>query len=226
MKRLSREDLASRRQFDWRVVRRMSIRPYKFTAHRTAQDAESGRHPIETEDEARYALHYRADYGIRTLIGPGIYSSRTIIRVDVSHPDYPFAVPTAWVVQTGESELPYSPHFADGVPFCNGTIWRSDGHILLGHYLIHLARLLNWQEELSPQYGGYNRAAVEWWRTHLNRPLDPHLVYPSMPVDELYGKVTVGTPRGGGFRAAGSAIAPGGKAGFRAADKFADGIGT
>jgi hypothetical protein len=221
MRNLTQSNLAGRRRFDWRVVRQMNNQRYRFTAHRTAQDAESGRHSIEMEDQARYALHYRAEYGIKTLIGPGAYSSRTVIRVDVSHPAYPFTEPTGWPVKTGESKVPYSPHFADGLPVCNGSIWRSDGNILLGHYLIHLARLLNWQEELSPEYGGYNPAAVQWWRKNINRPLDPKLVYPALPLEELYGKVVVSKPSAGGFRAANVATVSGAQGGFRTMGQLA-----
>ena len=201
MKRLPNQDLASRREFDWRVIRKMNNRQCAFTAHRTPQDAANGLRPIKSEQDARLALHYRAQYRIRTLVGPGEYSACTVIRVDASSADYPFGEPTGWVVEDGAGKLPYSPHFARGRPICNGSIWRSDGHILLGHYLIHIARLLNWDEELRPGYGGYNQAAVTWWRTNVGQPLDPQLVYPALPIDDLYGEVTVRNTQESGFQA-------------------------
>lgn len=201
MKTLSQTDKTSRRAFDLRVVRKMSDEHYQFTAHRTAQDAASGQRPIVEEEHARFAEHYRGVYNIRTLVGAGEYSSQTIIRVDAAHRDYPFVEPVGWVVEEGASRLPYSPHFAHGVPICNGTIWRPDGSVLMGHYLIHLARLLNWDEQLPRGYKGYNGEAVQWWRKHINRPLEPDLTYPALPVEDLYGEVTVGSVGGGGFRA-------------------------
>lgn len=184
---LSHNDLASRREFDWRVVMRMVTEIYQFTAHPTPQDAQDGTNPITTEQEARFALHYRARFNVRTLIGPGEYSPYTLIHVDISSPQYPFFEPVAWVIQRGESQLPFSPHFASNLPVCNGTVWRPDGNVLLGHYVIHLAKLLNWDEQLWPDYGGWNPAAVEWWKKNLNRPLTPDLTYPVMPADVAYG---------------------------------------
>lgn len=200
MMRLCPADRASRREFDWRVVGKMSGGQYRFTAHRTAQDAASGHHPILGAQDARYAVHYRAVYALRTLVGPGQYSPQTIVRVDASDPGYPYAEPTGWVVEDAGSRLPYSPHFARGVPICNGTVWRRDGRVLMGHYLIHIAHLLNWDEILPPNYGGYNSAAIRWWRENINRPLDPDLIYPALPIEDLYGAVVVSNPRRGGFR--------------------------
>ena len=215
MKRLSNQDLASRREFDWRVVRKMSSRRYTFTAHRTPQDATEGRCQINNKREARFALHYRARYNIRTLVGPGEYSPYTIIRVDVSHTDYPFGEPIGWVVEDGSSKLPYSPHFARGLPICNGSIWRSDGHFLLGHYLIHVARLLNWDEELRPEYEGYNAAAVSWWRENIGQPLDAEPAYPALPIDDLYGRVVVRNSHNSGFRAISASARPATSGGFK-----------
>jgi hypothetical protein len=200
MGRLSDEDLASRREYDWRIVSRMSGQAgCTFTAHRTAQDAEHGRQPVESQSDARRALHYRAEYRIRTLIGPGEYSSLTIARIDASDRNYPFAAPSAWIVETAESHTPWSPHFRKGVPFCSGSVWRPDGTTLLAHYLIHLARLLNWDEVLRNGYGGYNSDAVDWWRKHYSRPLNPEQRYPPLPADLLYGEVVV-QKTAGGFR--------------------------
>ena len=213
MKKLSSKDLASRREFDFLVMRKMSCGDgkYMFSAHRTAQDAAKGRRLIEDESEARYALHYRADYRVRTLVGPGRYSDCTIIRIDLSSPRYPFAEPTAWIVETKESKTPWSPHFARGLPVCIGSLWRKDGNVLLGHLLIHLAKLLNWDEHLAENYGGYNPKAISWWRSQLGRPLDPEISYPTLPVDELYaGDVRVS----GGFQAL-SLNAANAKGGFR-----------
>lgn len=197
-KRLSDSDLTSRRRLDFAVVQKMTNDRFAFTAHRTPDDAVAGKNPIRQEKDARHAVHYRAEYQVPTLIGPDQYSPRTIVRIDVSHAEYPFEEPTGWVVESATSKMPWSPHFLSGTPICNGSIWRPDGQVLLGHYLIHVACLLNWDEELAPDYGGWNPKAVAWWRNNLDRPLDPTLVYPSLPQHELYGQVN--RSQEGGFR--------------------------
>jgi len=70
-KSLSPQDLVSRLTFDWRIIRTMSSAQYVFTAHRTAQHAAAGTSPIGDERDARYAMHYRLQFNIPTLIGPG-----------------------------------------------------------------------------------------------------------------------------------------------------------
>lgn len=197
MSKLSASDLISRREFDFRVVSLMSkgSRIYTFTAHRTAQDAENGKRAIENERDARYAIHYRCVYRIKTLIDAAKYSDCTTIRIDASDANYPFASPSAWVVKG--CKLPWSPHFAPNLPVCLGSVWKSNGKVLLAHLLIHLARLLNWDEDLSREYGGYNPAAVKWWRAHLGRPINPELVYPVLPSEELYA---LDSSARGGFR--------------------------
>lgn len=199
MKKLSQKDMASRRRFDWRVVQKMPNSICRFSAHNTPQDAEAGRSPIVDETDARCAAHYRAVYSFPTLVGPGKYGQPTIIRIDAADSKYPFASPSSWVVEKN-GVFPWSPHFARGLPVCDGTIWRNNAQVLLGHYLIHLARLLNWDEILEDGYGGYNERAANWWRKNRGRPLHPDLVYPCLPVDELYGDITVRTV--GGFRLA------------------------
>lgn len=193
---LSPDDLTSRRRFDWRVVTKMVMGRYAFTAHRTAQDAQAGAAAITHEQDARCALHYRARFAVPTLIGPNAYSKCTVIHVDVSDPAYPFAPPVGWVVENHESQMPWSPHFTANTPVCDGTIWQPDGSLLLGHFLIHIAKLLNWDEKIAPQYGGWNPDAIAWWKTHLNRPLTPELQYPVIPTDVAYG-----VEKPGGFRA-------------------------
>ena len=214
MKRLAERDLLGRRTFDWQVVQRMNEPPtYVFTAHRTPQDAAKGLRPIDNEDDARFAIHYRAEYHVRTLAGEDRFATLTVLRVDVLGARYPYEGPVGWVVKTSESKTPWSPHFARGLPVCNGSVWRSDGQVLLAHYLVHLARLLNWDERLPSGYGGYNPAAISWWRKHRNKPLDPVLRYPKLAAELLYGEAA-GSEESG-FRARGrSAVRPA-QAGFR-----------
>ncbi len=200
MPRISSPDRSSRLRFDFQIVQRMNQGgQYQFSAHRNARDALRGDNAILRVGDAHLAEHYRARFGIPTLIGQKQFSDYTILHIDVSAADYPFTEPTAWVVRQGESRTPWSPHFAEGLPVCNGNIWRADGQVTLGHYVVHLAHLLNWEEPLADAYGGYRPEAVAWWRKHYNRPLN-RITYPVLPLDLLYGENQV--VRGGGFRRA------------------------
>ncbi len=198
MPRISTTDRSSRLGFDYQIAQRMNQgQRYRFTAHRSGRDALRSDNPILRVEEARLAEHYRAHFGISTLIGRNQFSAYTILHIDLSAADYPHAEPTAWVVRKGESRTPWSPHFAEGLPVCNGNIWRTDGQVTLGHYLVHLAKLLNWDEPLADEYGGYQPEAVAWWRKNLRRPLNT-ITYPVLPLDLLYGENQMASR--GGFR--------------------------
>jgi hypothetical protein len=65
-------------------------------------------------------------------------------------------------------------------------MWEdASGKMLLGPLMVHVAKLLNFDEiPRSDNYGGYNPQAAEYWRTQLKRqPINPHLVYPNLPAD-------------------------------------------
>ncbi len=198
MPTLSQSKARLRRAFDHRVLLGMRGSRVEVSTHLTAHDAECGRNPVVNERDAENAAHYRVKYGFRTLVGPSKYNTPTIVRIDASNRGYPYVEPTAWPLTCDGSMIPWSPHFLEGVPVCLGSIWRRDGQVLIGHLVSHVAHLLNWDECLDPGYVGYNGEAVKWWHEHIGRPLDPNLVYPSLPLDELYGKPVV--RKTGGFR--------------------------
>ena len=69
-------------------------------------------------------------------------------------------------------------------------MWKdSRGKMLFGELVVHVAKLLNFDEiPRSENYGGFNPAAAEYWRTKLGRqPITRNLPYPPLPplVDEL-----------------------------------------
>jgi hypothetical protein len=81
-------------------------------------------------------------------------------------------------------KVPWSPHFRKNLPVCAGEIWtESRGTMILGHLLIHVAKLLNFDELLrTADYNGYNPEAAYYWRTKLNmQPINPGLLYPVLP---------------------------------------------
>lgn len=201
MKKLSAQKQKLRRKFDYRVLRKLYGGECAVSTHLTAEEAQSGVNAVTDERKAGHAAHYRLHCRTPTLVGPGEYRAPVLIRIDASDVGYPFREPTAWVVEDS-GVFPWSPHFHPGLPVCLGTVWPNDGQILIAHLVTHILRLLNWDEKLDPNYGGYNRDSVEWWNANLGRPLNPDLTYPSLPLDELYGKPVV--RKAGGFRPAAS----------------------
>lgn len=60
--------------------------------------------------------------------------------------------------------------------------------MLLGQLFNHVARMLNWDEELPAGYAGWNGAAIKYHRRHYRgKPLNPQLRYPVPPVSITHG---------------------------------------
>lgn len=180
---LDPDDLRSRLTFDYQTVMLMNSPLMKVEAYRNLDDLLAQVDPITSPTEGHLAAHYRVLYKIRTLTGPGRFSSSTTIRFDLfANINYPFEEPVCWVV---DSETPWSPHFLEDHWVCIGKIWeRAHGRILLAELIVHVAKLLNFDEPdyENPNYGGWRPDAVEYWETHLGRqPITKNLVYPQIP---------------------------------------------
>ncbi|MEV6633553.1 hypothetical protein AB0M54_22670 [Actinoplanes sp. NPDC051470] len=54
----------------------------------------------------------------------------------------------------------------------------------LGHLVMHITRMLNWDEKgRGGGYVGWNGEAIKYHRKHYgDRPLDPSIVYPRLPL--------------------------------------------
>lgn len=190
----SPEALGARLKFDYQTAMMMRSPPMKITAYRNADDLRKRFNPINSEDEGHLATCYLVDYFIRTLIGPDEYSNETSVKIDLlANNNYPFSEPSCWVVSTPS---PWSPFFKDGYPVCLGGFWEAgEGGILLGHLIVKIAKLLNFDiSNPHENYGGYCTEAVNYWRTHLNQqPITPNLPYPTLPdplVSEgIFGRV-------------------------------------
>lgn len=184
---LEKDDLRSRLLLDYRVALRMQNPLMQVTAYRNIDDLKKRRNPIASDQEGHLATHYFVDYQIRTLVGRGIYSDRTGVHVDLhAANNYPFSEPGCWVV---EGKMPWSPHFIKGRPICLGEIWQqARGTMLLGQLLVHIAKLLNFDEVArGGGYVGYNGEAIEYWKTVLGyQPITKHLLYPELPGEILY----------------------------------------
>lgn len=188
MAALSPEELKSRLLLDYRVTARMHSPLMQVAAYRSFDDLRKRRNPISSEAEGHLATHYLVNYSVKTLTGPGVYSDRTNVRVDLlANNNYPYSDPSCWAF---ESKLPWSPHFrkSDGW-ICLGEVWeQSEGAMLLGELLVHIAKLLNFDE--APRgngYKGYSREAIEYWKNVLGyAPITRNFPYPPLPVDLLY----------------------------------------
>jgi hypothetical protein len=60
--------------------------------------------------------------------------------------------------------------------------------MLLGELIVHIAKLLNFDEVArGGGYVGYNGEAIEYWKTDLEYlPITPNLPYPELPHDMLF----------------------------------------
>jgi len=186
MRRLTPDELKSRLRLDFQVFQRMQGAILRGEAYQTTTDLNSRRSPITSVEQGHLATKYRVDFHIKTLIGKGKFSDLTSIGFDLDVGNYPTAEPATWVIT---KPVPYSPHFKEGYPVCLGETWqRGNGRLLLGHILIHIAKLLNWDEiAREGGYQGWNGEAIAYHQhTYKGRPLTENIAYPMIP-PEFFG---------------------------------------
>ena len=187
--RLSESEIANRlSKVDYRLTMDMRCSIMDVAAYHSKDEASRGVNAITRESDSTDAWFYRVTYRIKTLVAENRYSEPerdpVIILVDLNaHGDYPFSRPESYVIG---STVPWSPHFARGVPVCfelPGRVWAATGKTTLAHLLLHFARLINFDEVIAdPNYVGYNPEAVAFWRTALrSRSIVPELSYPVLP---------------------------------------------
>lgn len=174
----------------------------RVSGHRTAADARAGRSPVTTGDQMPPS-HYRAVYDFDTLRGPGRRHRPTVVHVaPLANGEYPATPPTAWVIS---DVIPWTPHFAANVPICHGSHEWIPNRTQLVDYIIHIGRLLNFDEPPpTPGYHGYNAQAVAYWRDTMRlRPLDPNVRFPVINPEDVIRASTfagVSSPTGSRFR--------------------------
>lgn len=182
MAKLTTEQRDDRLRLDYKVTSQMQSPIMDVAGYRSIEDLRAQRNPITAVEEGHLAKHYLAHYNIKTLVGPDRYSSKTSVHFDLlAKGNYPLSEPNCWVIS---DKMPWTPHFTEGRTICIGDIWEKwQGRMLFGQLLVHVAKLLNFDEiPLSENYGGYNPDAVAYWRAKLNRqPLTPDLIYPVLP---------------------------------------------
>lgn len=167
--------------------------PIRVSAHRSTADARAGRDPVAV-GETRPPAAYRATFEFDTLIGPGKRHRPTVMVIDpLAHNGYPATEPVATVI----GEAPWTPHFTNGIAVCHGHRFWIPNRTQLVDYVIHLGRLLNFDEPPpDASYAGYNRAAIDWWRKELRYgPLDPTLRFPTIEPTEVLARGRSGATR-------------------------------
>ena len=184
----NRDDIRPRLLLDYKIVSGMKSPLMNVATYRNVYDLRKRRNPIISLDEGHLATHYLVDYNIKTLVSRDVYSDRTTVYVDVlANTNYPFEEPVCWVI---ESKMPWSPHVrkTDGW-ICLGPLWQqAQGAMLLGQLLVHIAKLLNFDEApRGPDYVGFSGEAIQYWKNVLGyKPITRNLPYPQLPLHLLY----------------------------------------
>lgn len=208
MAKLTPEQLQSRRRFDWMIAQKMNSSPLvQIETFKTLADLHSRKNPIIREQDGHRASAYLIEYRIRSLVGEGKFHERFDVAFDLlAGGNYPFSEPACFVTS---QPIPWSPHFLPGKgAICLGELWtQARGAMTFGHLIVHVAKLLNFDEpDREPSYGGWNGAAVNYWRKVLRRePITKNLVYPTLPAEITHA---IEVPQKLLFRPAAAAAAP------------------
>jgi hypothetical protein len=189
MPKLDPKQLQSRLRFDWTIAQKMNGPIVSVQAFKGLGDLSGRKDPIVKEEAAHRACVYSIEYQVRSLVGEAKYHDRFEISVDLlSGGNYPYSQPGCFVTS---KPVPWSPHFSPhSGAICLGELWtEAVGTMTLGHLIVHLARLLNFDEpDREPSYGGWNPEATKYWRTVLKcQPITPGLVYPTLPAEVTHG---------------------------------------
>ena len=184
MPKLTADQLQNRLRFDFKIAMGLANRIVSVEAYADRSDLLKCRHGITDDKLAAQAHLYLAKFRIKSLVGVGLYHDDFQMVISLlDGGNYPFTPPITHVIS---KPLPWSPHFAPSatLPVCIGEFWGdARGRATVGHLIIHLCHLLNWDEQAREEtYGGYNPQAVRYWKRKLNcEPITAGLPYPSLP---------------------------------------------
>lgn len=184
--------------YDYRVAIAMaqSSSLIDVRAFASQHDLKHRHQPVSATSKGHEAGYYLVHYHVKSLVGRGKFNTGFEVVFDlVSKKSYPEKRADNGIEAGGISAtcvstpIPWSPHFLAGSgTICLGSIWRGAKHTLLAHVIIHVARLLNWDEPYDDPDSGWNPDAVRWWKKHLHaRPITPGLRYPSLPAELTHG---------------------------------------
>lgn len=206
MARLDPARLRSRLAFDWKVLtglRSSHLGPVRAFA--SADEARAGRDLSRMQGEAGSATCYQVEYRFPIITGPNQFERATFVWFDLlGGGNYPYTAP---VVTCTSQPPPWSPHVngASGL-VCLGDAWpRARGHMLAAQLVVHIMRLLNWDEpDRGAHYSGWTPAAARYWREQLGcRPISPDIDYPILPAELTHAQEDEDT----GFRPVASFVA-------------------
>lgn len=189
---LTPEEVLTRRAFDDEVIRSMLPSDLiEIDGFRSRDALERGVVATRADGEAGHVLFYVVRYHLSLFIAAGKLTDGATVLLDASVRGYPHASPLAYVKSR---PIPWSPHVHPSTGIvCLGDGWaRSKGRMLLAHTIVHVARLLNCDEQdRGSGYHGYNPAAIRYWREVLGRrPITPGLAYPTPSVEITHGIAT------------------------------------
>ncbi|QDU52113.1 ubiquitin-conjugating enzyme family protein [Gimesia panareensis] len=190
MPHLTKTQLASRLRYDFQVVKSIEGPMIQVSAYCSVSDLKRKHNAITEVEAAGEATHYLIEYHIKSLKTKGKFHSKWLCHVDLlAEGSYPFSKPVAHIVS---KPIPWSPHFLRKVGLiCLGdNFWQNkNGDTLLYHLVIHVAKLLNFDEPYREWYSGWNREAVQYWGSVLKgQPITPGLIYPIASHQLTHGK--------------------------------------
>lgn len=181
------QELRTRLALDARVVSRLRS-PHLGAIRGFVSPTQLERRAPATEAELAggRATYWTVEYRFPMLAGPGrALQSATAIFNLLAGGNYPSTQPAVTFVSR---PFPWCGHVrpSNGV-VCLGEGWgRAQGQILLAHLVVHVMRLVNFDE--PPAADGNNEEALLYGRDVLHGgPLHPDLSYPALPADILHG---------------------------------------
>jgi len=184
---LSHDEREQRLRYDFEVVGALRSPWLQLSGFASPADVLALRPPIAPRTPGAAPRHLLVRYAFPTLAGPGRWQDGALLRIDlVAGGDYPFTRPAVTVLPP----IPWNHrvHPPTGM-MCIGTEWEdSRGQILVAHLIVHLARILNFDEPHSGGDLGFQPEVARYWQTALGgRPLNPGLRYPALPLHLTHG---------------------------------------
>ena len=201
MPRLSSAELASRLALDYRTLQGLS-RETLGEIRAFSAVAPAARELGAAEGEAGRAAVYAVEYRLPHLVSRGRTADAAVAVFDLhAGGNYPYSEPA---VAFASRPLPWSPHVHPSTgSVCIGGAWKNaGGTMLLAHLVVHVARIINFDEPGAYASGNHwNASAVEFWKASLGGgPFVRDLRYPRLPVAITHGVADESTA----FRAAGN----------------------
>lgn len=189
MPQLTPNELDSRRALDYRTVVGLSREAIGgIAAYACIRDIKDRREVTVAEGEAGRATVYVVEYCFPHLVDRERTATTALAVFDLSAGgNYPFTPPLGAFISR---PFPWSPHVHPGSGnICLGPAWpAAGGRMLFAHAVVHVMRLVNFDEPRTSPDGGWNASADAYWQTTLRRkPYLPDLRYPRLPTEITHG---------------------------------------